>query len=147
MGGFITGNSRPLNAPTPKYQCKVKLPGVDQIFMDFGDSQREARMMAAKTALDYIEKNGLQFTIRDEIEDPNYDDSINQLETLARRGYFSIPQYEFEETHDDDGNPVWDCECSIEEIEEVMCGESSSKKDAKKQAAFEMLQYVLEEEW
>ena len=147
MGGYITGNSRPLNAPTPKYQCKIKLPGVDKVFLDFGDSQREARMMAAKAALDFIEKNGLQFTIRDEIEDPNYDDSINQLETLARRGYFSIPQYEFEETHDDDGNPVWDCECSIEEIEEVMCGESSSKKDAKKQAAFEMLQYVLEEEW
>lgn len=144
MGEFISGNSRPLNTPIPKYQCKIKLPGVEQIFLDFGDSKREARMMAAKTALDYIEKNGLEFTIRDEIVKPNYDESINQLETLARRHYFSIPQYEFEEMHDDDGNPFWDCECSIEEIDEIMCGESSSKKDAKKQAAFEMLQYVLE---
>lgn len=45
---------------------------------DFGDSQREARMMAAKTALDYIENNGLQFTIRDEIEN-------RCVESLLRR--------------------------------------------------------------
>lgn len=146
MGGYVKGNSRPLNAPIPKYQCKIKLSGIEHVFLDFGDSRGEARMMAAKTALDYVEKNGLRFTIRDEIENPNYDESINQLETLARRGYFSIPQYEFEETHDDDGNPVWNCECSVEEVEAVTCGESSSKKDAKKQAAFEMLQYVLDEE-
>ena len=101
--------------------------------------------MAAKTALDYIEKHGLEFSIRDEIENPNFDDSINQLETLARRGYFSIPQYHFEETHDENGNPIWDCECSIKEIEDVTYGKSSSKKDAKKKTAFEMLQSVLEE--
>lgn len=146
MGNYIRGNSRPLNVPTPKYQCKIKLPGIDEVFLDFGDSQGEARMLTAKTALDYIEKHGLEFSIRDEIEDPNYDDSINQLETLARRGYFSIPKYQFEETHDENGNPIWDCECSIEEIEVVTHGESSSKKDAKKQAAFDMLQSVLEEE-
>ena len=146
MGTYIRGNSRAINTPTPKYQCMIKLPGIDEVFLDFGDSQDEARMLTAKTALDYIEKHGLEFSIRDEIEDPNYDASINQLETLARRGYFSIPKYKFEETHDENGNPIWDCECSIEELEEVTHGESSSKKDAKKQAAFEMLQFVLKEE-
>lgn len=146
MGNYIRGNSRPLNVPTPKYQCKIKLPGIDEVFLDFGDSQGEARMLTAKTALDYIERHGLEFSIRDEIEDPNYDDSINQLETLARRGYFSIPKYQFEETHDENGNPIWDCECSIEEIGVVTHGESSSKKNAKKQAAFDMLTHVLEEE-
>ena len=145
MGNYIKGNSRALNAPIPKYQCKIKLPGIDKVFLGFGNSKGEARMMAAKTALDYIKKHGWEFSIRDEIENPNYDDSINQLETLARRGYFSIPQYQFEEAHDENGNPVWDCECSIEEIEEVTRGESSSKKDAKKHAAFEMLKSVLEE--
>ena len=145
MGNYIKGNSRALNAPTPKYLCKIKLLGIDEVFLDFGDSKGEARMMAAKTALAYIKKHGWEFSIRDEIENPNYDDSINQLETLARRGYFSIPQYQFGEAHDENGNPVWDCECSIEEIEEVTRGESSSKKDAKKHAAFEMLESVLEE--
>lgn len=130
----------------PKYMCNLKLPGHEEVFLGFGQSEYEARMGAAQAAYKFIEDNGLIPTIRDEIENPNYEDSIGQLETLARRGYFSIPTYEFEETHDEDGNPVWDCECSIKEIDEMRHGEASSKKDAKKQAAFEMLQYVLEEE-
>ena len=146
VGNYITRTPVVLGTSIPKYQCKIKLPGIDKVFLDFADSQGEARMMAAKTALDYIEKHGLEFSIKDEIENPNYDESINQLETLARRGYFSIPKYKFEETHDENGNPIWNCECIIviEEIGKVTHGESSSKKDAKKQAAFEMLQNVLD---
>ena len=51
-----------------------------------------------------------------------------------------------EETHDEDGNPVWNCKCSIKEKDTVTNGRSSSKKDAKKQAAYDMLTFVLEEE-
>ena len=144
MGGYRRGNHRPLNAAQPKYQCKIKLPGINEVFLDFGASQKEARMLAAKTALEYIESHGLEFSIKDEIKDPNYNDSIGQLETLARRGYFSIPEYIFDSRNDEDGNPIWTCECSIEEEDEIMQGESSSKKDAKKQAAFKMLRYVLD---
>ena len=56
-----------------------------------------------------------------------------------------MPEYVFQETHDNDGNPIWDCECSLEGVDHVTSTKSSSKKDAKKQAAFEMLQFVLEE--
>lgn len=52
----------------------------------------------------------------------------------------------FKETHDEDGNPVWNCKCSIKEKDTVTNGRSSSKKDAKKQAAYDMLTFVLEEE-
>lgn len=139
-------NVRTLGGLYPKYMCYLKLPGREEIFLDFGQTEYEARMGAAQAAYKFIEDHNLIPTIRDEIENPNYNDSIGQLETLARRGYFSIPTYEFEETYDEDGNPVWGCECNIKEIDESMYGESSSKKDAKKQAAFKMLMYVLEEE-
>ena len=56
-------------------------------------------------------------TIRDEIDNPCRDMAINQLETLARRGYFSIPFYEFNLTHDENGTPLWNCECHIDEDE------------------------------
>ena len=62
-------------------------------------------------------------SIRDEIENPNHNDAINQLEILARRGYFSIPTYDY----DKDGNPIWRCECHIKE-QEVYFGETSSSK-------------------
>ena len=62
---------------------------------------------------------------------------------MARRGYFTIPTYGFEQTYDKDGNPIWESTCKIDEKEKSFSAKSSSKKDAKKSAAFKMLQYVL----
>lgn len=126
-----------------KYHCYLKLLDSLPVFCGFGSSIREARMAACKLAYEYLVKHDMVFTIRDEIEDPNRDMAINQLETLARRGYFSLPTYEFEETYDDNGNPLWKCECHIEEEEYYFDEISSSKKDAKKGAAYSMLLYVL----
>lgn len=126
-----------------KYHCYLKLLDSLPVFCGFGVSIREARMAACKLAYEYLEKNDMLPSIRDEIEDPNRDDAINQLEILARRRYFSIPTYDFNETHDDNGNPIWNCECHIAEEPCCFDGTSSSKKEAKKDAAFRMLFYVL----
>lgn len=126
-----------------KYHCYLKLLDSLPFFCGFGMSVREARMAACKLAYEYLEKNDMLPSIRDEIENPNRDSAINQLETLARRGYFSIPIYVFSESYDNNGNPVWKCECRIEQEEHTFAETSSSKKDAKKGAAFRMLIYVL----
>ena len=102
-------------------------------------------MSVCKLAYDYLDKNDMLPSIRDEIEDPNKDDAISQLEILARRGYFSIPTYEFEQTYDKDGNTIWKSVCHIAEESKSFSAKSSSKKDAKKSAAFKMLQYVLKD--
>ncbi len=57
-----------------------------------------------------------------------------------------MPEYTAEEHHDENGNPIWHVECHIEEVEYYFDAESSSKKQAKKQAAYDMLMYVLDEE-
>ena len=84
-------------------------------------------------------------SIRDEIENPNRDDAINQLETLARRGYFSIPTYEFKETYDDNGNPIWNCECHIAEEDYYFDGISTSKKRQRKILLLEC--FFMYSEW
>ena len=127
----------------PKRMCSLKLPGVEEIFLDAGQSDREARRGAAKAAYMYLKEHDLLPTIRDEIENPNKEDSISQLETLSRRGYFPLPEYDFQQTYDSDGNPIWDCECTIKGVDHVTSARASSKKAVKKQAAFEMLQHVL----
>ncbi len=129
-----------------KFLCRMHIANRLPDFRGFGKSKSEARKNACKVACKYLDEQGLLPTIRDEIEDPNKNEAIGQLEILARRGYFSLPTYDFAEDHDKDGNPVWTCECHIEEIECYFDAQSSSKKEAKKQAAFEMLQFVLEEE-
>ncbi len=129
-----------------QYHCLLKISNELPIFRGFGRSKAEARMAVCKLAYEYLEKENLCFSIRDEIENPNKAEAISQLEILARRGYFSIPTYDFKQTYDRNGNPIWKCVCRIAEQERDFCSVSSSKKDAKKTAAFKMLQYVLDKE-
>ncbi len=112
-------------------------------FWGMGKSKSDARKDACEQAYQYLDKHNLLFTIRDEIENPNEAQAINQLETLARRDYFSIPTYNFKQKYDEDGNPIWYCECHIEEFEDYYWAEAFSKKEAKKSAAFGMLLIVL----
>lgn len=105
-------------------------------------------MNVCKLAYEYLEKNGyIQYmTMRDEIDTPTKEKAINQLEILARRDYFSIPTYNFKQSYDNDGNPIWKCTCQIKEYDKIEIATSSSKKDAKKSAALKMLTYVIEDD-
>ena len=131
-----------------KYHCELKLLDNLPIYRGFGASKSEARMNVCKLAYEDLTKKGViqVTTIRDEIKNPNKADAISQLEILARRGYFSIPTYDFKEKHDENGNPVWAARCFIKEYESFFEAVSSSKKEAKKQAAYEMLLFVMNEE-
>ena len=129
-----------------KYHCELKLLNDLPIFRSFGASKSEARMNVCELAYHYLEENHLLFSIRDEIDAPDKEKAINQLEILARRGYFSIPTYDFEKTYDRNGNPIWECTCRIEEYDEIYSAVASSKKEAKKLAALKMLCCVIEED-
>lgn len=126
-----------------KYACQLKLGEFNKVFKSFGTSKNAARKAVCALAYKELERMGLLFSIRDEIPNPNMDDAISQLEILARRGYFSIPFYNFVQKYDNNGNPVWQCTCHIREITKHFFAESSSKKYAKKQAAYQMLKYTL----
>ncbi len=115
-------------------------------FIGYGHSKNQAKEEASRLAYEYLDEYDLLWAIQDEIEEPCKKMAINQLETLARRGYFSLPTYDFYEEHDGDGNPVWRCECHIEEKDIYYWATSSSKKDAKKNAAWGMLRHVLKKE-
>lgn len=125
------------------FHCELKLLDSLPVFRGFGISKREARMAVCKLAYEYLQEHNMLFSIKDEIENPNKAEAINQLETLARRGYFSIPIYNFEQKYGSDGNPIWKCKCYIKEYDTYCNAESSSKKDAKKSAALKMLDFVL----
>ena len=114
--------------------------------INYGDSKSEARRNLCMVAYEILGEQGLLHTIRDEIKNPNKDEAINQLETLSRRGYFSLPAYSFKEVYDQDGNPIWSAKCQIAEYSVEMNAKASSKKEAKKKAAFKMLKFVLKSE-
>ena len=125
------------------HSCQLKLECCCFIFDGFGNSASEAEKDACRLAYEYIKNHGDWFSIKDELDDPNEQESIGRLEILARRGYFEIPRYEFNETYDKDGNPVWKATCIIDGLDKSFSATSSSKKEAKKKAAYKMLNYVL----
>lgn len=129
-----------------QFYCLLKVDDNLPIFRGFGTSKSEARKAVCKVAYDYLKKNDLTNSIKTEIPTPNREEAINQLEILARRGYFSIPTYKFYQEYDGNGNPVWKCECFIQEKERSFLSISSSKKDAKRSSAFKMLNYLLEDD-
>lgn len=127
--------------------CQVKLitDNAIPIFEGYGETNNQARRSACKAAYEYLKKKGMLLSIKDEIDNPNVQDAINQLEILSRRGYFPLPEYTYEESHDKDGNPIWHVVCKIDGVKQEYQCDSSSKKQAKKQVAFEMLKSVLED--
>lgn len=141
---YHIGNT--IKADDLRFKCELVFSGIQKKFIGCGKSKSEARRDVCECAYDYLEGHKQLFSIRDEIDNPNKADAISQLEILARRGYFSIPAYDFELRHNENGNPIWKCKCHIKEYDTYFESESSSKKDTKKSTAFKMLKYVLDKE-
>lgn len=131
--------------PKTHFCSRLSFPDINKVFIGYGNSKSEARKDACERAYHYLDEHEMLFNIQDEIENPNRDMAINQLEILSRRGYFSIPIYEFEQSYEKDGNPIWKCKGHIEEYKKDFSAKSSSKKDAKRTVAFSMLEFVLQE--
>ena len=76
-----------------------------------------------------------------EEREPDIDRAINQLQELYQKGYIDQPSYDFSEAYDENGNPVWYCECSVGR--RTWHGYHSSKKQGKKSVAYSMLCDIL----
>ena len=123
------------------FECIVNLSDEFRGFLGQGCSKREARMNATREAYEYLdEKNKLILPI-DEVGEPDIDRAINQLQELYQKGYIDQPNYEFSEAYDENGNPVWYCECSVGR--KAWHGYHSSKKQGKKSVAYSMLCDIL----
>lgn len=145
MRSLRVGPRRRMEAGEGDNVCELRIDDGEP-FVGFGYSKSLARMAAAELAYDYLDEHGLLRTMQDEVGEPSRERAVSQLHELAQKGYFSQPVYEFEEDHDEDGNPVWTCECRIAEYEDVYFYEASSKKEAKRLAAYEMLCSILDYE-
>jgi ribonuclease-3 len=125
------------------YKCELGLYPLEQGFCGYGDTKSKARMAVAEQAYRYLEENGLLLTLIDEIGEPDLDRAINQLQELYQKGYIGEPWYDFTETYDEDGNPLWHCECHVEGREIYFEDEYKSKKYGKKAVAYDMLCDVI----
>lgn len=128
---------------TQRNYCELILGDYEFKFLSDGKTRGEAKNIACKFAYEHLLEKDLLNPLKNEIDEPSEDMAINDLETLARRGYFELPKYKFTETHDKNGNPIWKVTCLIDGFDNTEARDSSKKK-AKKKAAYKMLIYVIE---
>ena len=83
--------------------------------------------------------------MKESIDKPDISTAVNQLNILYQKEFISEPEYFFNEQHDDDGNPIWECKCCVDELKYYYTGKASIKRDAKKQAAYNALCALLNE--
>ena len=108
-------------------------------YWDRGYNKSAARRNVAEMAYLDLDQNDELFTIMDELpDDLDLDNAINVLQELAQKGYISMPVYYYEDEpkYNLEGNPEWVCNCEIESKGYYYPGQASSKKMAKKKAAY-----------
>ncbi|CDR30939.1 Ribonuclease III [Acholeplasma oculi] len=124
------------------WQFRIELD--EKEFFAEADNKREAKMDLAKQVIDYLKENDLFYSVEDIVGQPSLDRAINQLQELFQKGYIQQPSYSEEEIYQD-GVYKWRLECHIDGYEYYFYSIANSKKDAKKQAAFRMLEHIIEE--
>lgn len=136
-----TGEARSLKRKD-KIGCCLNI-GFSTFFYGEGESNSEARMAAAKKAYEYLQEHHLLVSLKDEVGAPELDRAINQLQELYQKGCIDEPRYVFSETHDQNGNPIWNCECHVAGFDLFFQCTHSSKKEGKKLVAYDMLKFYL----
>lgn len=101
----------------------------------------KARSSAARYAYEDLLEHKEIWNIENELpKDISEDNAINILQELAQKKYQDFPEYTFEEENlDENGFQIWSCRCEVPNKRLSFISRSSSKKDAKKAAAYGIL--------
>ena len=104
------------------------------------ETRSQARECAAEFAIRFIKSRGLWMRINDAITEPDYENSINQLQELYQKHYIEKPEYEFEE--EAELKKGWKCKCICGSFKGF--GFAAGKIPAKKMASYMTLIRILE---
>ena len=119
------------------WHATLSIKGIKQKTDGYGYKQKEAKKDAAMRMIPYLmEYEDKLVEMRAKQDSENVFDVIN---SLVQSEVISKPEYEFDEDHDDDGNPFWKCTTAIDELDYVYFGFGSSKKEAQRDSLKETI--------
>lgn len=124
-----------------KFVSSVKIKELDKIFTGYASTKYGAQMHAAARAVTYFQIVDMKAAVGE----PNPENAVSQLHELSQKDFIAEPKYSFEETYDENGNPIWKCSCDLEDFETLVEASDSSKKEAKRLVAFEVLNNLMDE--
>lgn len=131
-----------------RFNCSLHFKGyVDGAWFEgTGRSKKEAMRLAAKRAYNFIENfKDRERKIVDIIGDFDLETAVSKLQMLQDKKAITGLDYIFREDSSvgsNDGNPIWYCQCKVDGVDWLVETGCTTKKRAKMQVAFEMLQIL-----
>ncbi len=123
--------------------AKIVINSFDKPFIGSGYSNFMAIIDAFKNTYSYLEENDLLLKMTDIVGNPDVENCVNQLQELYLKGFIKEPVYKIGLKGSNAGVDIWKCRILIEGIRESFSAEDTSKKNAKRQAAYQMVTYIL----
>ncbi len=129
-----------------EYNVELKIKQIEKTFEYKSKNKLISIMEAYKEAYNYIVDNNLILRIKDIIGVPSVENAVDQLQNLFVKGFINEPLYKINLKGTVNGEDVWRCRLIVDGIKESFSADDSSKKSAKRIAAYEMLKYIIENE-
>ena len=127
----------PKNPKTGKCEYYINIGG--NYFMGIGDGPLQAKLEADKLAYQFL----CQEEIKRKFEKIDYDNPASALHELFQKKVIMEVRYEFNEYHDENGNPIWNCKAFLEGYGEFSA-DNASKKQVKQDASLKLLRHITE---
>lgn len=128
------------------FSCNLKLNGFDVCLEGFGHSKKEAIRLSAKRAYEFLQKNQEKCNAMLEIVGEfDIESAIGKLQILKDKKIISGLEYLFREEmplEKNNGNPMWFCQCKVDNVDKFIEFGDIKKIEAKKAAAYEMLRIL-----
>ena len=130
------------------FVCEVSIQGGDGFHHESygeGESQAKARANAAYNAYNELLESGcIKSEYEEAVGEPNLENALRQVNELYQKRLIEKPNYEFEKDLDDEGDPLWYCYLTINDYDkEVFNGSSYTKREAQREAAYELLCFLM----
>lgn len=109
-----------------------------------GISRAKARMDAAYRGYLYLEQNGyIEDDFKQALKVLDETQPLRQINELVQKRVICKPYYDFKQNYNTSGNAVWTCTMSVKNIDKKFTNIGSTKKEAQRLVAAEMLTYLM----
>lgn len=129
------------------YLCEVKISNnydFNAIYYGKDLSKAKARADAAYQAYTDLRNKGyIGNEFEEAVGEPIYEESIRQINELFQKRLIYKPNYKFNLSNDNNGNPEWECILSVKGYDDYY-GYATTKKEAQRETVYDFLCYLMD---
>ena len=125
------------NSETGKHEYEVVIG--EKVFKGLEDGPNQAKNDAEKQAYHFL----CQEEIRRNYLNIDYENPVSTLHELFQKKIIHEVRYEFNEYHDENGNPIWNCKAFLEGYD-IFESDNASKKQVKQNVSLKLLRFITD---